>query len=203
MCAEFRGSPTTDTLVIFVIVFVLQRVIATARPFAHEELFILGPSFTERPWTLVTSIYAHGDVVHLFSNALLLALIGYTLERQTSRGRFHGYFVSVGVLAGLAQVLVSNLAPTIPSSSVLGASGAVLALYGYVFTANTISRRFLSWLKVDARYVLALFAVLAAAVTLMSSTSNAALLAHFTGFFLGLVGGSLRVLSVERRTPFT
>ena len=77
---------------------------------------------------------------------------------------------------------------------VLGGSGAIFALMGYILVANRASNRVLSWLPLGATGMLLLFGVLAAAVTLATAAPGVALVAHFTGFLVGAVAGESRLL---------
>ncbi|WP_323174808.1 rhomboid family intramembrane serine protease, partial [Natrialba sp. PRR66] len=93
--------------------------------------------------------------------------------------------------AGIVQVLLKSLiAEPIP---VLGASGAVFALLGYVLTGNRLASGFFSRFDLSPPVQLLGFAVLAAVVTVATGAPDVALIAHFTGFLLGLVAGRIGV----------
>ena len=185
-------SPTVQTLLAMAVVFLTQQIAGFVGLWSF--LFVLGPTFPLRPWVLVTSVYAHAGFAHLLSNALMLALVGLLVEQITSRVRFHAFFVTTGALAGLSQVVLTG-------GRVLGASGAVFALLGYLLTANPVSSSVLDGLGLSRRAQLLLFGVLAVAVTLATGRPGVALVAHFTGFLLGLVAGRLRLLRVGRAEP--
>lgn len=178
-------SPTFETLVLMGVTFLLQR--AAALVGLATTLFVLTPAFPAVPWTVVTSVYAHAGLLHLLSNAVTLALVGLLVEQSTTRPRFHAFFVATGALSGLAQV-------TLTSGGVLGASGAVFALIGYLLTANPVSAALFDRVRLSRRVQFALFAVLAAVVTLATGAPGVALVAHFTGFGLGLLAGRVRLL---------
>ncbi|PSQ45106.1 rhomboid family intramembrane serine protease [Halobacteriales archaeon SW_7_68_16] len=103
-------SPTVETLGLFVATFALQVLLLSVLGPAALGLFALGPDVVIQPWTLVTSVYAHAGPGHLLSNAIVLMLVGFPLERSTSRVRFHTYFLVTGALAGLAEVFVGGIA---------------------------------------------------------------------------------------------
>ena len=88
-----RRSPTVVTLALVLAVFAGQQV---AGLLGWRGLFALSNPLLARPWTLVTSVYAHASVSHLVANALALALGGLLVERLTTRARFHAFFVTVG-----------------------------------------------------------------------------------------------------------
>jgi len=200
-----RGSPTLDTLVAFVVVFAFQQLavvfeLALGLGRLWQTLFVLGSPVTVRPWTLLTSVYAHAGVGHLLSNAVALVLVGVVLERYTTRARFHAFFVATGALAGLSQVWVGGFlngvtGDAMVGSAVLGASGAVLALYGYVLGGNRLTTAVADRLDVGPALEWVLALAVAAVLTWMTASPGVALIAHFTGVLLGLAAGRLDLLA--------
>lgn len=186
-------SPTLTLVVAFVAVFALQRVVALLQiPFA----FALAPPVGARPWTLVTSVYAHLSVGHLVANVAALLLVGLYLERQTSRWRFHAFFLVTGALSGLVQVWVSDLFG--PGVAVLGASGGIAGLVGYVLAGNRMSDTLLDRTPLSPRAQLGVFVVVAGAVTVVTAGPGVALVAHFAGLLIGLAAGRLHLLRPSR-----
>ncbi|WP_135533878.1 MULTISPECIES: rhomboid family intramembrane serine protease [Halostella] len=196
MRTPLADSPTVDTLLIFAAVFLAQQLMGLLIPYA-VGLFALAPPLSVRPWTIVTSVYAHSDVSHLLANSITLLFVGIPVERSTTPFRFHVFFIATGATAGIVQVLLKSLiAEPIP---VLGASGAVFALLGYVLTGNRLASGFFSRFDLSPPVQLLGFAVLAAVVTVATGAPDVALIAHFTGFLLGLVAGRIGVLDASPR----
>ncbi len=80
--------------------------------------------------TLVTAMFMHGGLAHLFGNMLYLYIFGDNLEDALGHGRYLAFYLVTGVLAGLAHVIVtaaSGANPLVPS---LGASGAISGVLG-------------------------------------------------------------------------
>ncbi|MEM4780269.1 MAG: rhomboid family intramembrane serine protease [Halalkalicoccus sp.] len=188
-----RGSPTVETLFVFAVVFALQTAVDLVGLMAF--FFVLAPPVEVRPWTLVTSVYAHGGMGHLLANAAALVIFGLLVERRTTRLRFHAFFITTGVIAGVAQITLGSLAG--PAQGVLGASGAIFALMGYVLAGNVVSATLLNRFRLSGRAQLLLFVVFAAVVTLATGAPGVALIAHFTGLVLGLLAGRARILDVR------
>lgn len=183
------NSPTVDLLVLFGVVFVCQRLgglVGLGTPWFALAI----PA--ARPWTLVTAVYAHASLAHLLANAVALAVVGLALERTTTRVRFHAFVLVTGTLAGLAELLVGALTGT--PVAVLGASGAILALYGYVLAGNPITGGVLAAVNLGRRAKAVLVAVAALAVTVLTAGPGVALVAHFTGFGMGVVAGRVGML---------
>ena len=155
--------------------------------------FALSAPFDAAPWTLVTSVYAHASVGHLLANALALGLVGPLVERRTNRLRFHAFVVATGGLAGVGQVVVSGVVG--PGAAVLGLSGAVFALGGYVLTGNKVADTAVG--RLSPRTQLGLFVGVAVLGTLLTAAPGVALVAHATGATCGLLAGRARVLDVR------
>lgn len=196
--ARGSGSPIIELLLVFVLVFAVQLVTALGN--LVEALFVLSAPLSENPWTVVTSVYAHGSIQHLVSNAIALVLFGWPVSRATTRARFHVFFAVSGAIAGVSQILVRDLLAALPSGveqtpGVLGASGAVFALMGYLLASNRLSTEVASFVRVPAPLTLVVFVLVAGGVTLMTASPGVALIAHFTGLLVGLLAGRLRVLN--------
>ncbi len=122
------GSPISGTpivtyaiMAICVLVFLAQQI-----PGSYvTSLTVYAPALTfSQPWRLVTSLVAHGSIIHILANMYSLFVIGRMLEPTLGRGRYLALFL-IGGLGGSVAVLL--LAPT---SYVLGASGAIFAMLG-------------------------------------------------------------------------
>ncbi|ELY88666.1 rhomboid family protein [Natrialba hulunbeirensis JCM 10989] len=199
--SDDQSSPIFELLVIFGLVFLIQAI--TDLVGLMTGLFVLTLPLVENPWTIVTSVYAHGGLWHLLSNSLALVVFGWPVARATSRVRFHTFVLLTGSIAGISQVLLSGFAAAAPFVSgdpvgVLGASGAIFALLGYLITGNRLSAGFASIIDIPQWMTLTVFVGLAIVVTLTTAAPGVALIAHFTGFLLGLLAGRTRLLQVQR-----
>ncbi|MGA9400664.1 rhomboid family intramembrane serine protease [Haladaptatus sp.] len=189
-------SPTIQTLAVCLVVFVVQSAVRFVSPALALGLFALSPPVAGHVWTLPLSVYSHAGFAHLFSNAVALVLVGFIVERGTTTARYHAFFLTVGMAAGLVQVWVTELFSSQPPA-VLGASGAILGLYGYLIASNDISEAVFGRLRLSRRAQVLIVVVFTTLVTLMTAAPGVALLAHFTGFALGLIAGRLHILRTE------
>jgi len=182
-------TPTLSTLSAFAVVFAVQAFGGSVG--VDTSVFVLRWPLTQEPSAIVLSVYAHGSLQHLVANTIALAVVGPLVAYVTTPVRFHAFFILSGAIAGVAQVVA-----TIPFGAVgvLGGSGAIFALMGYILVANRASNRALSWLPIGPTGSLLLLAVLAAAVTLATAAPGVALIAHFTGFLVGAAAGYPRLL---------
>ncbi|WP_049984069.1 rhomboid family intramembrane serine protease [Halorubrum sp. BV1] len=183
---------TLETLAVAVLVGLTQFALGAV---GVGGALALSTPLSVTPWTLVTGVYAHASVGHLIANAVALLLVGPFVERRTSRFRFHAFVVTTGALAGTAQVTLGSLLG--PPSAVLGLSGAVFALGGYLLAGNVASATLFDRLRLSARSQLALFGVVALALTAMTAAPGVALFAHAVGAFCGLVAGRIELLDIR------
>ena len=160
-------------------------------------LFVLAPPVLVPPWALVTSVYAHIGPMHLISNAIVIVIAGSFVAWSTTRLRFHLFFITTGVIAGVVQVWIGELLGK--PVAVLGASGAALALVGYVITANPASIALFDSLRLPPRVVVVIAAAIAIGLTLTLSAPGSAYVAHFTGATLGLLAGRAHLLTPRRQ----
>ena len=96
-----------NLLIINGIVFLAQNTIGE-RFFNLEELFALhtfqSPLF--RPWQLVSHLFMHGNLGHIFSNMLALWMFGSVLENHWGPKRFLTFYFVSGIGAALAHMSV-------------------------------------------------------------------------------------------------
>jgi len=183
---------TLETLGIVLLVGAVQAVLGVV---GLAGLFALSTPLSVAPWTVITGVYAHGSVGHLLANALALLAVGPLVERRTTRARFHAFVVTTGALAGVAQVTVGGLLG--PPAAVLGISGAVFALGGYLLAGNVVSATLFDRLRLSPRAQFLLFGLVAVALTATTAAPGVALVAHATGAFCGLVAGRVGLLDVR------
>ncbi len=74
-------------------------------------------------WTLVTAIYLHGGILHIFFNLIWLRNLGYITEELFGRSRAFTIFT----ISGIIGYLVSNL---LGVTATIGASGSIFGLLG-------------------------------------------------------------------------
>jgi membrane associated rhomboid family serine protease len=81
-------------------------------------------------WTLITNMFMHADIFHLFMNMVSLMFLGSFLERVIGRRRFLIFYLSAGIFAGLFFVFFAWLFAQNLESSAVGASGAIFGIAG-------------------------------------------------------------------------
>ena len=108
-----------------------------------------------RPWTVVTYIFLHGGIGHLFFNMLGLFFFGPRVEARLGSSRF----ITLYLISGVAGALLSKVLA--PYSGVIGASGAVLGVL-MAFARFWPRERIFIWgiLPIEARWLVLIYAAL-------------------------------------------
>ncbi len=117
----FKLGPIGFLIIINIILFITTYI-------KHDLLFQLGlvPAlFLQRPWTIITSMFVHAGIGHIFTNMLTLYFFGSYLIQLIGERYFWIVYFFGGILGSILYIL---LAP--PLSVAVGASGAVFALGG-------------------------------------------------------------------------
>lgn len=185
---------TPQVVGVCLVVYAAQMIVALAAGAERmAELFALSLPLDVYPWTIATSVYAHASPWHLLSNLALFALLGLAVERGTSPVRFHAFVLGTGATANVSQAAFSQLING-ADAHVLGLSGAVFALAGYVVTGNRISGFILDRFNVPRVVQFLVYLGLAIAVTAVTAEPGVAIVGHFVGLFLGLALGAANVL---------
>jgi len=84
--------------------------------------------------TLITSMFMHGGLAHIFGNMLFLWIFGDNIEDRVGHIRYLIFYLVCGVLAGLAHVFTTAIFAGDSASTLLvpslGASGAISGVLG-------------------------------------------------------------------------
>ncbi len=131
-----------------------------------------------RPWTLVTAIFVHGNLIHLFGNMLFLYVFGNTLERVAGAGRMLFVFFLGGTLSFLFGL---PLYP--PDTTFVGASAAIFTLTAVVMLTEPLRFSFLLLMPVGL--VAVLYFLYNALAVYYNIESNVAYVSHIIGFAIG------------------
>jgi membrane associated rhomboid family serine protease len=142
-------------------------------------------------------MFLHGGWMHLIGNMWFLWIYGDNVEDVLGHGKYLGFYLLCGVIAGLGQYIIS------PDSRIpiLGASGAiagVMGAYMIKFPHNrivTLLPLFIFWttIEVPAVFILAYWFILqffsgvGSIGYSQSSQGGVAFFAHIGGFIAGMI----------------
>ena len=161
----------------------LNFLVFIATTIAPELILRLGlqpASFPDQPWTILTSLFVHSGLWHIFANMLTLYFFGRYLSILLGRNRLLIVYFCGG-LAGNALFLL--LAP--PAYIAVGASGAIFALGGALAVMRPKLRVFIFPIPVP----LPLWAAVIGSGLLLSFLPGIAWQAHLGGLAVGLLSG--------------
>jgi membrane associated rhomboid family serine protease len=80
--------------------------------------------------TLLTSMFMHGGIAHIFGNMLYLWIFGDNIEDELGHARYLLFYLACGIISGLAHVFTTVVFKGNPYIPALGASGAISGVLG-------------------------------------------------------------------------
>jgi uncharacterized protein len=116
---------TLDPVIVIVVINVLIFLLSFAFSSIEYKLGMQPSSFTQHPWTLLTSMFLHVEFFHIFSNMLVLFFFGRIVYKLMGRWRFLVVYLLGGIAGNLLFLWIGPHA-----SLAFGASGAVYAIAG-------------------------------------------------------------------------
>ena len=145
------------------------------------------------PNDLMTSLFLHGGLMHLFGNMLFLFIYADNIEHHFGHLKFLGIYL----LGGAASCVIYGLwaaDPTVPLIGASGAISAVLGLYWILFPDHRIKffvalfPFYIGRLQLSARWVLLFYLVAENLLPkLLGAGGSVAYGAHLGGFAAGVV----------------
>jgi len=109
--------------------------------FAFEDVFYLLVQINSKIindleiWRLFTSMFLHGDALHLFSNMVSLLIFGAYVELSYSKFQFLIIYIISGLIGSIFSMLLLPL-----NTISLGASGAIFGLIGAAVSIQIVRR---------------------------------------------------------------
>lgn len=140
-----ESNPLVTLIAINLSLFVLFAFVKIVYHFVHIPIdfyyknvlnwFILPASFDTfmtRPWTILTHMFIHDSVWHVFANMLWLWAFGYIMRDLTGNKKVVPIYIYGGIAGGVAFMLSYNiftvLRPELSGATALGASAGVMAV---------------------------------------------------------------------------
>lgn len=159
----------------------------------------LYPSALPVYFNFLSSMFMHGDIMHLFGNMLFLFIFGDNLENLLGHIRFAAFYIVCGLAAAIAQILMG------PDSVIpmLGASGAISGVMGgylLLFPTREVRAIIFNFLTTVPAYVaLGIWIVYQIVIGYLTpaGSGGVAYAAHIGGFIAGLA--LIKVFAIGRR----
>ena len=112
-----------------------------------------------KPWQLVTHMFIHEEIFHVFFNMFALWMFGNVMENVMGPKIFLSFYLICGIGAAVFYLGIQTFTGIDIDSLSYGASGAIYGIlfaYGYLFPNAMIAVSFI--LPMKAKYAVALFA---------------------------------------------
>ena len=135
-----------------------------------------------RVWILVTSLFLHGDILHLAGNMLFLYIFGNTLEEEMGAAKALGAFFLGGIATFPLSLLFYDWA-----TPLIGASAAIFTLAAIVMLIKPL--KISIFLFLPQGLVAILYFVYNALAVYSGAEGNVAYIAHIIGFTIGVPFG--------------
>jgi len=156
------------------------------------------------PFTVLTSMFLHGGVMHIAGNMLFLWIFANNVEDALGRLRFLGFYLLSGLAAAAAQTVATAVgaaglagadAAAVLSVPMVGASGAiagVLAAYMVLFPRARVKTLlflviFVQTIDVPAMLFIGVWIAFQVGAVVFGGESQVAFFAHIGGFLAGLL----------------
>ena len=152
-----------------------------------------------RLWTLLTSMFLHVDIIHLFGNMVYLWVFGDNIEDALGHAKYLAFYLLGGLVASFTHIISLFALPSlgvagfdIPSVGASGAISAVLGAYLVLYPRARIRTIlfyfFIQIVSIRAFYYLGfwfLYQLILGVFSLSGFSSGVAFWAHIGGFVAG------------------
>lgn len=199
------GNPVTRLIIINVAVFLVisifriftflsgeASVLNSTEAFLQETL-ALPLSFgglAHKPWTLVTYMFTHIALMHIFWNMISLFWFGSILGNYTSNRKIIPLYLLGGIAGGIITIILITVVPTLHSDlgvPLIGASAGVTAIIIAAATLVPEVRMNLMFVGPVKLFYVALFVIFIDVLSVASYTNIGGNLAHLGGALMGYI----------------
>jgi membrane associated rhomboid family serine protease len=143
------------------------------------------PVFITKPWGLVTYMFTHVDIFHIFFNMLNLYYFGNLFRAFLGNHRVLPLYLLGGIVGGLSYLALYNILK-VDDFTLLGASGAVMCLL--IACATKIPNYEVGLLFIGAvRLKWLAIAVLVLDILSLGSSNTGGIIAHLGGALMGFL----------------
>jgi membrane associated rhomboid family serine protease len=115
-------TPLTPWVQRLLVANIAVFLLTALNPRLGSALALVPALLLERPWTLVTYMFVHAGLGHLFFNMLALYFFGPRLELRLGSRSFLGLYMVSGVSGALLSFVLT------PYAALVGASGAIFGV---------------------------------------------------------------------------
>lgn len=192
MRSQLRTSSLLTRLIIVnAAVFVLANVIHHIFKFPEIKVFLAVPSsvmaFIHMPWTIITYMFMHADLGHVFFNMMVFYMFGRIFTEYLGSKRLLSLYILGGLSGAILYMAVAQFIPGLPVHGLMvGASASIMAIMiaVAVYVPNYVVHLFLFG-PVKLKYLALIMFIL---TSIIDFTMNAGgKVAHIGGALMGLL----------------
>lgn len=144
-------------------------------------------------YTLFTSMFMHGGILHLAGNMLFLFVFGDNVEDNFGHGRYLVFYFLCGIVASAVHILSITTTrgmslPTVGASGAIsGVLGAYILLYPRARVLTLVFYFWISIVRIPAIFFLGFWFIFQLLEGFLGSSSGVAYWAHIGGFIAGII----------------
>ena len=160
----------------------------------------LTPEFLPQIYTLFTSMFIHANILHILGNMLVFFFMGIAFEDRIGRGKFLLIYLVTGVIGALTFVVLPLGSPVVPTTLLIGASGAIFGIMGgfaYAYPWDEIVMPvpigIMIIMRIKVLYATIIFAAFETLLVALSPGDGTAHAAHFGGLISGIILAAILV----------
>lgn len=174
----YTGQLITFNICVFLIMFTYNYYFEQKLTLTEKTLSNFGALHPHTsPWySVITMMFLHGGIAHIFCNTISLKTIGENLEKIAKSWFLPVYFIS-GLVSGISVYLYGN-------NWTVGASGAICGIWAMMIVYEIKYRE-----NRKGPFVFIFTAIDLALLIYISSLPNISAIGHFSGFMTGLFFG--------------
>jgi len=150
-------------------------------------------------FNFLSSMFMHGDIMHIFGNMMFLFIFGDNLENLLGHIRYAAFYIVCGFAAAFAQIFMDS-GSIIPMLGASGAISGVLGGYILLFPQRQVRAIIFSFLTTVPAFVALGIWIAYQLITgylTPAGTGGVAYAAHIGGFIAGLA--LVKVFAIGRK----
>ncbi len=179
-------------IIFFLLVFTSPTFSTGSSPISQDMAF--RPSYLEvggisHLYTLFTSMFIHGGVLHILMNMIIFLLIGIPFEQRVGSMRFAAVYFATGIFGALFFSIFnwgSDVMLVGASGAIFGVFGAFAALYPRDKVVMPIPLPIMFFVRMPVIVATIMFASLETVYTISGISDGVAHLAHIGGIVSGI-----------------
>ena len=120
-------------------------------------------TFLEKPWSIVTFIFAHENIFHLFINLFFFLIVRDLYSKSNRKFKVITIFFLSGIFSGLSFILFYNVFPLLETQKentvLIGSSSAIIGLFSFYSFKYPNDKINFYILQISTKYLLTIIAL--------------------------------------------